>query len=425
METDTFQPLQGMSDIAAPEIHAWQHLEAAAREVLQRYCFTEVRTPVLERVEVFERSLGRATDVVQKEMYRFEDRGGRRLALRPEGTAGVIRHLCGRVQEARDARVYYVGPMFRSERPQAGRRRQFHQLGVEAIAPPRPAADAEVIALQIDLLRAWGVQEFRLECNTRGAPGDHERVATELRTRLTAHQSALCPDCRRRLQANPLRVLDCKNERCREVVDTLPPVTEWLSPDARTYFEQVQALLERLEIPVVCNPRLVRGLDYYAHTVWEVSHTGLGSQDALSGGGRYQLTFGKQTLEGVGFAVGLERVWAALQAQGRQAAEWAPVPRVYLVAQGTAAFEENLLLMQSLRMRGVPCAMEVQGRSLKAQMRAANRSGSTYVVVRGDAEMEQGTFQLKRMKDGHQQELDLPSLMNILCRPLASAEEER
>lgn len=424
MGSDSFQPIQGMSDISAPAIFAWQRLENLAREVLQRYAFTEVRTPILERATVFERSLGTATDVVQKEMYRLQDRGGRDLALRPEGTAGVIRHLCGRAQDARDARVYYLGPMFRSERPQAGRRRQFHQLGVEAIGTPQPAADAEVMALQVDLLRAWGLQGFELHCNTRGAPDDHERVATELRTRLTARHDELCPDCRRRLHANPLRILDCKQEGCREVVDTLPPVTEWMSAAARTYLDEVIALLERLEIPVVRNPRLVRGLDYYVHTVWEITHPGLGAQDALSGGGRYTLTFDKQTMEGVGFAMGLERVWAALEAQGQQATDWAEGPRVWLVAQGPAAFEENLVLMQSLRMRGVACAMDLQGRSLKAQMRMANRAGCPYVVVRGDAEMEEGTFQLKRMADGTQHAVEMPELINTLCHPLTSTEQE-
>ncbi len=424
MGSDSFQPIQGMSDIAAPDIYAWQRLEGIARDLLRRYAFTEVRTPVLERAAVFERSLGVATDVVQKEMYRFQDRGGRDLVLRPEGTAGVIRHLCGRAQEAHDARVYYLGPMFRSERPQAGRRRQFHQLGVEAIGAPRPAADAEIMALQVDLLRAWGLEGFQLQCNTRGAPGDHERVATELRARLTAQHDALCPDCRRRLQANPLRILDCKQETCRELVDALPPVTEWMDPAARTYLDEVVAILERLEIPVVRNPQLVRGLDYYVHTVWEITHPGLGAQDALSGGGRYTLTFGKQTMAGVGFAMGLERVLAALQSQGQQAADWAEAPQVWLVAQGQAAFDENLVLMQSLRMRGVACAMDLQGRSLKAQMRMANRSGCPYVVVRGDTEMEQGTFQLKHMADGTQRAVEMPELINTLCHPLAAAEQE-
>jgi histidyl-tRNA synthetase len=414
MTSESFQPIQGMSDLAPPEIYLWQRLEETARDILHRYSFREVRTPVLERTDVFTRSLGDATDVVQKEMYSFADRGGRDLTLRPEGTAGVIRFVAGQGQDAQDARLYYIGPMFRSERPQAGRRRQFHQLGVEAIGAPSPAADVEVIALQAHLLTAWGLKDFRMELNTRGAPGDQERVTAGLRSALASSQSVLCADCRRRYEQNPLRILDCKNETCRETVAQLPPVTDFMSPEARAYLDTVADMLERLEIPVTRNPRLVRGLDYYVHTVWEVTHMGLGAQDAVSGGGRYTLTLGNKTIEGVGFAMGLERVITALAGQGVKAADLEAPPVVWLVAQGDAAFEENLILMQSLRMRGVACGMDLQGRSMKAQMRAAHRTRSRYVIIRGDQEMERGTFQLKHMEDGTQEELDMPDLMKRL-----------
>lgn len=414
MTSESFQPIQGMSDLAPPEIQLWQRLEGTARKILSRYAFQEVRTPVLERTDVFTRSLGDTTDVVQKEMYSFTDRGGRALSLRPEGTAGVIRYVAGQGQDAQEARLYYFGPMFRSERPQAGRRRQFHQLGVEAIGTPAPAADVEVIALQAHLLNAWGLNDFRMEVNTRGLPEDRVRVADGLRDSLKPHLDVLCEDCRRRYDQNPLRILDCKKEGCRAVVAGLPSVTSFMGQDARDYLREVVQMLNRLEIPVTENPRLVRGLDYYVHTVWEVTHVGLGAQDALSGGGRYALTLGNKTVEGVGFAMGLERVITALTGQGVDPESMREKPAVWLVSQGDQAFEENLILMQSLRMRGVACAMDLQGRSIKAQMRAANRAGSRYVVIRGEQEMEKGTFQLKNMEDGVQDELDMPELMQRL-----------
>ena len=414
MASDALQPIQGMSDIASPEIHLWRHIETISREVLETYAFHEVRTPILERTAIFERSLGSTTDVVQKEMYTFQDRGGRSLTLRPEGTAGMIRHIAAQAQELQDARVFYIGPMFRSERPQAGRRRQFHQLGVEVVGPPSPAADAEIIALQAHLLHAWGLRNFTIEVNTRGFPEDHARVTDGLRGALKSRKNELCEDCQRRYRENPLRLLDCKNESCREIVADVPALTQFMGEEARRYLADVLTALRRLEIPATENPRLVRGLDYYRHTVWEVTHTGLGAQDALSGGGRYALTLDKQTVEGVGFAMGLERVISALTREGLDAATLARPPCVWLVAQGAPAFEENLLLMQSLRMRGVSCAMDLRGRSLKAQMRAANRSASRYVIIRGEAEMDQGTFQLKNMADGSQEEVDLPELITRL-----------
>jgi histidyl-tRNA synthetase len=414
MSTPSSQPIQGMSDLAAPEIHLWQQLEASARQVLSTYAFTELRTPVLERTELFKRSLGDATDVVQKEMYSFEDRGGRDLTLRPEGTAGAIRYVAGLGQDGPGSRLYYIGPMFRSERPQAGRRRQFHQLGVECIGPASPAADVEVIALQAHLLQEWGLRDFQMQINTRGLPEDRQRVADGLRAELRPSLGQLCEDCQRRFEQNPLRILDCKNPTCREIAAAVPPVTSFMSDEARAYLVEVKELLDRLEIPAVINHRLVRGLDYYLHTVWEVTHSGLGAQDAIAGGGRYALTIEKNSIEGVGFALGLERVITALTAQGIDPASLGRPPAVWLVAQGDAAFDENFVLMQSLRLRGIACAMDTHGRSMKAQMRAANRAGSPWVIIRGDLEMEKGTFVLKNMVEGSQEELELPDLMEKL-----------
>ncbi len=410
MSSDAFQPVTGMSDIAAPEVALWQRLEAEAREVMRRFHFSEIRTPVVEKRAVFERSLGDGTDVVQKEMYTFTSRdGSEAYALRPEGTAGVMRYVASLGQEGLDARLFYLGPMFRGERPQKGRRRQFHQLGAEAIGPAAPAADAEMIALHVELLRAWGLRDFTVHLNTRGEPADRRAVQQGLAEALTPHVDQLCDDCRRRLQTNVLRVLDCKQEGCKAIAAGLPPVTAFMSEAARAHLAEVERLLRVLDIPYRMNPALVRGLDYYVHTVWEITHPALGAQDALAGGGRYAISFGEKPVEGVGFAAGLERVVMAVEHDGAPAA--AVARPVWLVSLGARAFDENLTLLQVLRRHGVACAMDLSGRSMKAQMRAANRAHAAQVVVRGDTELEKGVFALKDMDAGTQLEVDLPELM--------------
>ncbi len=416
MASEELQPLQGMSDIVAPEVSVWQRMEAEARRVFDLYGYTEIRTPLLEKASVFERSLGDTTDVVQKEMYKFEDRGGRWVTLRPEGTAGVIRHLGSRGQEAQDARVYYIGPMFRAEKPQAGRKRQFHQTGAEFLGAPNPVADAETLALQLHLLKAWGLSGFEVRVNTLGLPEDRPLVQQGLRDALGSRAAELCDECRRRLDSNVLRVLDCKNPTCKALVQGLPPVTEWMSAPSRQYLADVMEWLRRLEIPAVVHPALVRGFDYYVHTVWEITHGALGAQDALCGGGRYRIQMGGRDLDGVGFAMGMERVIMALQ-NGGVAAPAAPARLVWLVSLGGPAFQENLLLAQSLRLRGLRCGLDLAGRSMKAQMRGADRAGASHVVIRGETEMAKGTFVLKDMAAGTQQELDLPELMARLGPP--------
>ncbi len=413
MGSEELQPLQGMSDLFAPEIAIWQQIEKEARRVFDLYGYSEIRTPVLEKASVFERSLGDTTDVVQKEMYAFEDRGGRRICLRPEGTAGVIRHVASRGQDAQDARLYYIGPMFRAERPQAGRKRQFHQVGSEFMGPPQPAADAETLALQLHLLQAWGLSGFEVRINTLGLPSDRPLVQQGLRAALGEQSAGLCEQCRQRLETNVLRVLDCKNPTCRTLVQALPPVTTWMAPESRAYLDQVLAWLQRLDIHAVVHPALVRGFDYYVHTVWEITHSALGAQDALCGGGRYRIQMGGRDFDGVGFAMGMERVIMALQQQNPPAV--AAGPMIWLVSLGDPAFQENLVLAQSLRRRGLRCGLDLAGRSMKAQMRAADRAGATQVVIRGENEMAKGTFVLKDMAAGSQLELDLPALMAQLA----------
>lgn len=411
------QPVQGMSDLGPPDIHVWQELESTTRQVMELYGFREVRTPIVEYTQVFTRSIGDTTDVVQKEMYTFEDRGGRRLSLRPEGTAGVMRYVAGLGPEAVGARLYYVGPMFRSERPQAGRRRQFHQLGIEAIGGPNPAADAEAIALQQHLFAEFGLRGTEVEVNTRGLPEDRAAVASGLTEKLKPHLNALCEDCRRRFDSNILRVLDCKQAGCIAIVDTLPPVTSFMRDESRQYLDEVLRLLQRLEINARVNPRLVRGLDYYVHTVWEVRHPALGAQDALSGGGRYRIEFDGAAVEGVGFAAGIERLVTAVVHDKPGSGGSASLPLAWIVSLGDVAREENLVLAQTLRLRGVRCGMDLAGRSMKAQLREANRVGAAFALIRGDTELEKGVVVLKNMEDGAQEELDLPTVIERLRPP--------
>lgn len=400
MASDRFNPLQGMSDISFPEVAAWQHLESASRQVLHRYGFQEVRTPLLERQDVFIRSLGETTDVVQKEMYTLEDRGGRRLALRPEGTAGVIRHVAGLGQDGANARLYYMGPMFRAERPQAGRKRQFHQVGVEAIGDPDPVRDAEVIALQVEVLREAGLKDVEVSLNTRGTAEDQRNVQSGLREALEPFRADLPEESRNRMDGNILRVVDAKDEASQAVLEQIPPVTTWMSTESLEYLDEVGGRLEDLKIPFSLKPRLVRGLDYYEHTIWEISHASLGAQDALAGGGRYAISMGNRTIRGVGFALGMERTLMALAAEGQ--AVKPSGPDLFLASLGEAAHRENLKFMQALRGQGVHVRMDLHLRNMKKQMNEANRLDASWVGIRGDAELEQGVLQLKNMDTGDQ-----------------------
>ena len=413
------QPVQGMSDIAAPEVRLWQRLEQVARDVMVRYGFEELRTPAVEFEAVFTRSLGETTDVVQKEMYVFE-KGGRRLCLRPEGTAGVMRHAAGLgAAETDGARWYYIGPMFRSERPQAGRKRQFHQCGVECLEPPSPLVDAEILALQVDLLRAWGLGDCEVRLNTRGEGGGQTQVAEGLRAALASREAELCDDCRRRMSENVLRVLDCKNEACQAIVATLPPSTDFMSEASRAYLAQVAGHLDALGVKYRLDPLLVRGLDYYEHTVWEIASTALGAQNAVAGGGRYRMQLGDRELVGVGFAIGLERVVGVLQALGRAETLVPPLPKlVWLVGLGDEAAKQNLALMQRLRAADIVCRM-APGGSMKSQMRAANKSGAAWAIIRGDDELTQGVAALKDMGAGAQETLPIQTLPDVLAAKIA------
>lgn len=410
MASNEFQPLQGMSDIQAPEIYLWRMMEERARSVFTSYGYDELRTPTLEKITVFQRSLGETTDVVKKEMYSFKP-SKHELAMRPEGTAGTMRHLAGRGEEGLNARVFYIGPMFRYERPQAGRKRQFHQVGVEATGEPNPLADAEAIALQKSLLDAWGLTGSTIKISTRGEPSDRQPVAEGLREALRPHEKDLCEDCQRRIDENVLRVIDCKNESCQKIVDQIPSPVEFMSESSRAYLDQVIKALDAMGVEVTVDPKLIRGLDYYVHTVWEISHSALGAQDALAGGGRYVIDLGRKSVPGVGFAVGFERAIMALEACDITGEQFAPVGGIWLVSLGENALMENMKLAAELRSKGIRCGMELAAKSMKAQMRKASRSGAGKVIIRGDDELEKGMALVKDMVEGTQEEMNLENVI--------------
>lgn len=414
MASNEFQPLQGMSDIQTPEIYLWQMIEERARKLFSCYGYMELRTPSLEKVSVFKRSIGDTTDVVQKEMYAFEDRGGRHLALRPEGTAGTIRHLAGRGEEGRNARVFYIAPMFRCERPQAGRKRQFHQVGVEATGEPNPLADAECIVMQQQLLESWGLKGSTILINSRGTKDDQKLIAKSLHELLDVHRNALCEECQRRMDENVLRVIDCKNDACKKIVETLPEMRSFMTEESQEYLNTVIETLKSLGVQVEYDRTLVRGLDYYVHTVWEITHNALGSQNAIAGGGRYEISLGKKALPGVGFAMGMERVITSLEACGITADQFVPDGDLWLVSLGDAALLENMKLVRELRGKGYLCGMELEVKSMKAQLRKASRYGAKKVIIRGDDELESKTVIIKNMDDGTQETSALSELFRLV-----------
>ena len=414
------EPLPGTSDFWEPEVLEWRKLEATAREIFGRYGYTELRVPVFERTEVFVRGLGNETDVVQKEMYTFQDRGGRSLTLRPEGTAGVMRAIANRgLASGEECRVFYMGPMFRGERPAQGRRRQFHQVGCEAVGCSSPWMDAEVIAMLVHFLDELGLKGARVRINSRGLPADRPAVAEALRAYFQPHLAEMCEDCRRRFDTNVWRMLDCKVAACHALAENAPRITDLLGEESKAFFARVCAGLEALGVSYEVDPRLVRGLDYYVHTVFEITHPALGTDDAIAGGGRYQITLpGTNTpIEGIGFAAGCERLLLARSGLGIAPAAQ-PLADTFIVAMGDAAIPAGLRLAGKLRAAGIGGRVHADftGRSMKAQMRTANKMGASRVLILGDNELAQGVAACKDMAGGEQQLVPLDAIAGWLQR---------
>ncbi|NPV29680.1 MAG: histidine--tRNA ligase [Firmicutes bacterium] len=401
---------RGTKDLLPGEIEKWQYLEKLARELCKIYGYQEIRTPIFEHTELFLRGIGEETDIVQKEMYTFTDRGGRSITLRPEGTAPVVRaYLEHRLDaQPQPVKLYYLGPMFRYDRPQAGRFRQFHQFGFEVFGSHDPAVDAEVISLAWDFLSRLGLSGLQVELNSVGCPACRPSFAESLRTFFGMHRDSLCSFCQARLERNPLRLLDCKIPGCREVGRDAPLLLDYLCDDCCAHFSKLQDLLGVLNIPFQVNARLVRGLDYYTRTVFEVSLEALGAQSSLAGGGRYNNLVeacGGEPTPGIGVALGLERVLLALEKLGVGLPLEAP-ELVFVAAVGETNFQqlnrEALRLVAELRRAGYAADKDYLGRSLKAQMKFAGKIGARYVIIMGEKELREGNFILRDMKEGTQ-----------------------
>ena len=409
---------RGTRDIFAGEVEKWQFLEETFRRLCSLYGYSEIRTPLFEQTGLFTRSVGEESDIVSKEMYTFEDRGGRSLTLRPEGTAPVTRaYMEHNLKEGpQPVKMYYIGPMFRYDRPQAGRYRQFHQVGLELFGAPGPAADAETIVLSLKFLQALHIEEFDLELNSVGCPGCRPAYREELLDFLRPLEAKLCPDCRRRFADNPLRALDCKEERCRELVMQAPQMTARLCSGCEAHFRQLREILDQLSLPYLLNPRLVRGLDYYSRTAYEfVPRTGE-AQGSLGGGGRYDYLVeycGGPPVPGVGAALGVERLLAAAESAAAPPFLSGKAP-LYIAAAGDVPASGTLSLAGELRRRGVAVETELMERSLKGQMKYAGRKGFQNVLIIGSRELAAGTVTLRRMDTGEQEELDREELLERL-----------
>jgi histidyl-tRNA synthetase len=400
----TIQGLRGTRDILPEESPLWQRVETVARDILQRAAYREIRPPLVEQTELFARGIGEATDVVGKEMYTFEDRGQRSITLRPEITAGIVRSLIEHKLTAQGGvqRLWAIGPAFRYERPQAGRQRQFHQLDVELFGSRDPRADAEVIAIANQILQALGLRSLTLDLNSVGDRDDRQRYRDALVAFLSPHKADLDADSQDRLERNPLRILDSKDANTQAIVQDAPSLLDYLSEDSRRHFERVQQCLTDLGIAYQINPRLVRGLDYYTHTAFEIQSADLGAQATVCGGGRYDglvAQLGGPETPAIGWAIGLERLTLLVKQLQTQAT---PGTDLYVVSRGDAAETAALRLTHQLRLAGLAVDMDLSGSAFGKQFKRADRSGAAACLILGDDEAAQCTVQLKWLATGEQ-----------------------
>lgn len=412
----SLQVTRGTRDIIAPEIYYWQQLETTARQILQQAAYTEIRTPIFEATELFARGIGEATDIVGKEMYTFNDRGDRSLTLRPEGTAGVARSYIenGLFAQGGVQRLWYMGAMFRYERPQAGRQRQFHQLGVEVLGSADARADAEAIAIASDFLQALGLTDLVVDLNSVGSAEDRVNYRQALVDYFTPFIDDLDADSRDRLTRNPLRILDSKDKRTQEICQDAPSILDYLSTDSQDHFAKVQLLLSDLQISYRLNPRLVRGLDYYTRTAFEIQSTALGAQSAVCGGGRYDrliAELGGADVPAVGWAIGLERLVILLQ-------QIATAPKAnvdfYIVSRGEAAEIKSLAIAQILRKAGFVTELDITGSKFDKQLKRASNADAKAAIIIGDAEIAAAQVQIKWLATGDQQAIAIADLVTHL-----------
>lgn len=416
---------RGTQDLLPGEIELWQYIEEKAKDICRRYNYQEIRTPIFEHTDLFQRGVGDTTDIVQREMYTFEDRGNRSLTLRPEGTAGVARSYVEKKmygQANQPTKLYYNGPMFRYERPQSGRMRQFVQFGVEAIGSADPAIDAEVLALAMSIYGELGLTDVKLILNSLGDQESRTSHRQALIDHFKPSINEFCEDCQARLEKNPLRILDCKKDREHPLMASAPSILDYLNDDSAEYFKKVRLILDKLGINYEVDPTLVRGLDYYYHTAFEImaDGEGFGAITTLCGGGRYTglvEELGGPSTPGIGFAFSIERLIMALKAKGLVDN---PVPKLdcFVVALGEEAKDKSAELLYQLRKAGISADKDYLDRKMKAQFKAADRLGATYTAILGEDELTNKKINVKNMVTGEQKEIDLDDFINYMSEQI-------
>ncbi|MCI6011788.1 MAG: histidine--tRNA ligase [Firmicutes bacterium] len=411
---------KGTKDILPDQVHKWHYVEGQFRDICRRYGFKEVRTPVFEHTELFTRGIGDTTDVVQKEMYTFNDHGNRSITLKPEGTSPAVRAFIEHklYAEVQPSKYYYITPCFRYEKPQSGRLRQFHQFGIEVFGTPNMMADAEVISLGYDFLTSLGITEIELHINSVGCPECRRKHREALKSFLKPKYDELCDTCKTRFDKNPMRILDCKSPICQELVKGAPMMIDYLCDDCRNAFEDLQNNLKAMDIPFVVDPGIVRGLDYYTKTAFEFVTTKIGAQGTVCGGGRYDHLVeevGGPPIPGVGFGLGIERLIMLMEANGAQFPSEGQVD-VFIAVMGDAAKAYGLKLCRQLRAQGVAAEMDTLARNIKNQFKYANRLDAKYTVVIGDNELEEGAATVKNMATSEQKQVKFDELFDVIMK---------
>lgn len=408
--------IKGTKDVLPKDVHKNQYIEATALDIASKFGYKEIRTPVFEHTELFQRGVGDTTDVVQKEMYTFDDKGGRSITLRPEVTAGAVRSYLenGLCNEALPQKVCYLTSCYRYEKPQAGRLREFHQFGVECFGSASPLADAEIIALAKSLFDTLGVKDLSLEINSIGCPTCRAEYHKALKEYFSSRKDELCDTCKSRLDRNPMRILDCKSPICHEIAEGAPVVIDYLCDECKEHFENVQKYLKAQNIEYTINPQIVRGLDYYTKTVFEFVSNSIGAQGTVCGGGRYDglvEELGGQHTPSLGFAMGIERLMLLMEAQGCEFPE-AEKPDLFIVALGEKATLKAVEIAKDMREEGFSALLDLNQRSVRAQMKYADKLGAKFNVVIGDNEVEAKTAKLKNMQTGEETEINLDTFVN-------------
>lgn len=408
--------IKGTKDVLPNDVHKNQYIEATALDIASKFGYKEIRTPVFEHTELFQRGVGDTTDVVQKEMYTFDDKGGRSITLRPEGTAGAVRSYLenGLCNEALPQKVCYLISCYRYEKPQAGRLREFHQFGVECFGSASPLADAEIIALAKSLFDTLGVKDLSLEINSIGCPTCRAEYHKALKEYFSSRKDELCDTCKSRLDRNPMRILDCKSPICHEIAEGAPVVIDYLCDECKEHFENVQKYLKAQNIEYTINPQIVRGLDYYTKTVFEFVSNSIGAQGTVCGGGRYDglvEELGGQHTPSLGFAMGIERLMLLMEAQGCEFPE-AEKPDLFIVALGEKATLKAVEIAKDMREEGFSALLDLNQRSVRAQMKYADKLGAKFNVVIGDNEVEAKTAKLKNMQTGEETEINLDTFVS-------------